>query len=71
MENSVENIDWIFNGTHLPDTQVNYTCNSNFVLYPAQYRVVCGSDGIYAAADSNNPNGTCVRGYYLACFCGS
>ena len=71
LENAEKNTEWKFYGIHLPGTKVNYICDDNFVLNPPEFSVVCGKNGTYTAADSEHPSGTCVRGYYLVCFCGS
>ena len=66
LENSKENIDWVFEGIHLPRTQIKYTCNEKFLLNPPEYKgIVCGENGTYGAFDEENSNGTCVRGCYL------
>ena len=63
MNYATTDIEWVYNGLHLPGTEVTYVCNDNFLLNPPDYGVVCGADGSYNPINSENSNGSCVKGY--------
>ena len=64
--NAVANVQKVvYKGAWLPGTEVNYTCDSGYVMAPEYYvGVVCGDDGNYTAL-STQPGfttGECLPG---------
>ena len=64
--NAVANVQKVvYKGAWLPGTEVNYTCDSGYVMAPEYYvGVVCGEDGNYEAltTDPDFTAGACLPG---------